>query len=79
MMDRTKGTPLRVSKDDRAGPYLIVPAQQVSEVRAVLDRAGIAYWVDNISVSMDSGPALTVVNFKKGANPVTIQTVLDQA
>jgi hypothetical protein len=79
MIDKTKGVPLRVSGGGRAGPYLSVPEQQLSEIRDVLDRASVHYWVDNLAVSISGGPARVVVNFAKGANPDTIQAVLDRA
>jgi hypothetical protein len=78
MTDKTTGKPLRVSTNGRSGPYLVVPVDQMSAVRGVLDRAGIRYWVDETAVSVDGKPAMTVVNFGKTMNPKEIQSELDR-
>jgi hypothetical protein len=79
MTDRTTGKKLTVSSDGRAGAYLVVSEREVSEVRQVLDLAGIPYWVDEIAISVDGRPAQTVVNFERATNPDAVQDVLDKA
>jgi hypothetical protein len=79
MTDRTTGSQMRISTDGRAGPYLIVPVQQVDAARRILDQAHIHYWVDRTAVSMSGGPLLSVINFGKNANADDIQAVLDRA
>jgi hypothetical protein len=79
MTDRYTGRRLVVSKDGRSGPYLTVPAMQISDVQRVLDQSGIRYWVDETAISLDGKPAMSVVNFGKSMSPATIQSVLDRA
>ena len=78
MTDKTTGKPLCVATDGRSGPYIVVPKEQVQSVRSVLDRARIRYWVDEIAVSVDGRPALTVVNLGKTVNARDIQEQLDR-
>ncbi len=78
MTDKTTGKPMRVSKYGRSGPYLIVPVEQISAVKAVLDGSNIRYWVDETTISLDGRPAMAVVNFGKSMPPGEIQTELDK-
>ena len=77
MTDATTGRPMRVSKADRSGPYLIIPLAQVSAVKRIFDQMPIRYWVSEIAISLDGEPATTVVHFGKTTDPDAIQSLLD--
>jgi hypothetical protein len=79
MIDEMTRRPLRVSSDGIAGPYLIVPVDQVARVRERLDRHSIRYWVDEEGISLDRKPAITVVNFGRSGDAGQIQAALDEA
>ena len=79
MIDSQTRCKLRISTDGTAGPYLMVPVDQLPDVRAGLDRHKIPYWVDSFSVSLDGKPSVTVVNFGRSADAAEVQTILDRA
>jgi len=79
MIDTVSGRTLQVSRDGRAGPYLIVQYGQITAVQEALKRANISFWADENAISMSGGPSQSVINFSKHANADEIQRVLDQA
>jgi hypothetical protein len=79
MTDSSTGKPLRVTQYSRGGPYLIIPVAQIPEVKAVLDRANLRYWVENLHISIDGQPAKTWVHFGKTTSAEEIQRALDSA
>lgn len=79
MVDTFSGRLLRVSRDGRAGPYLILPYGQLPAVQEILKRAQISFWVDENAISMSGGPVQTVINFNRHADADQIQRTLDQA
>ena len=79
MIDVSTKNPLRVSIDGDAGPYIMVPVQQIDDVRPLLDANNIPYWVDEDAISLDGKPAVTVVNLGQGVDPATVQDILDKA
>jgi hypothetical protein len=79
MIDVMTKRPFRVSTDGVAGPYLMVPVDQLDLVKEVLDRGRIRYWVDSDAISLDCEPAITVVNFGRAGDTDRIQAVLDGA
>ena len=70
--------PIKVRTDGDAGPYLLVPEQQVKEVGAVLKRHGIPSWTDLGAVSLDDAPAYATINFGRGVDVDYVQRVLDE-
>ncbi|MEZ6113479.1 MAG: hypothetical protein R3C99_21070 [Pirellulaceae bacterium] len=79
MIDASTAKPLSVSTDGNAGPYIMVPIQQIDEVRALLDANAVAYWVDEDAISLNGQPAVTVVNLGHGADAASVQRILDRA
>jgi hypothetical protein len=79
MIDTSTKKPLYVSSDGDAGPYIMVPVQQIDDVRALLDANRIPYWVDENAISLDGQPEVTVINLGHGAGPATVQNILDDA
>ena len=79
MIDEMTMRPLRISTDGVAGPYLMVPVNQLESVRKALDSHKIGYWVDADAISLDGEPAITVVNFGRAGDADQIQAILDKA
>lgn len=77
MIDVTTKRPLCVLADGDAGPYIMVPVQQIEAVRALLDQNSIRYWVDEEAISLDGNPEITVVNLGQRTDPAAVQEVLD--
>ena len=79
MIDSSTSKPIRVSADGTSGPYVMVPVDQLEQVRKLLQANGIPYWVDHNAISVDGRPAVAVVNLGKGTDPLRVQVLLDAA
>ena len=79
MIDISTKKPLYVSTDGDAGPYIMVPVQQIDDVRTLLDDNNILYSVDEDAISLDGKPAVTVVDLGHGADAASVQSILDNA
>ena len=79
MIDVSTKKPLHVSTDGDAGPYIMVPVQQIEDVRASLDADSVPYWVDEDAISLDGKPEVTVVNLGRGSDAASVQKILDNA
>ena len=79
MMSKIIDEPIQVSQGKRGGPYIMLPLDDVPDVRNLLDEAKIHYWVSETSVSQNNGPMITIVHFNRAANSVEIQAALDKA
>jgi hypothetical protein len=77
MNDMTTDDRLMVSTDGSAGPYIVVPVDQITTVTALLDANSVPYWVDEEAISIDGRPEDTVINLGLGTDPGTIQNLLD--
>ena len=77
MIDTTTRTPLRVSTDGDAGPYIMVPVAQLEKVKALLDTHDVPYWVDEEAISLDGKPEITVINLRHRTDPERIQHLLN--
>jgi hypothetical protein len=79
MTDSTTKTPIRVSNDVSTGPYIMLPKDQLDEVRRLLETNQIPFWVDHQAVSIDGKPAVVVINIGRRTNPQQVQAILDAA
>ena len=79
MIDSKTRQKIRVSVDGTAGPYIMVPVDQLSHVRQNLDKHTIQYWVDSNAISLDGKPSVTVINFGRSEDPKKVQALLDNA
>ena len=79
MIDVSTKKPMYVSTDGDAGPYIMVPVQQIDDVRTLLDANNIPYWVDEDAISLDGKPEVTVVNLGHGSDAASVQNILDNA
>ncbi len=77
MKDATTNNALRVSTDGTAGPYIMVPVKQLDDVRHLLDRHRVGYWVEEDAISLDGAPEVAVVNLGRGADAKAVQALLD--
>ena len=77
MTDATTHQRLRVSTDGTAGPYIMVPVSQLEEVKALLNRHRIQFWVDENAISLDGKPEIATINLGRGANASAVQSILD--
>ena len=78
MTDVTTDKPLRVSTDGTAGPYIMVPLDQLADVRRALEGNNIRYWVDEEAISVDDRPFIATVNLGRAGDASTVQTILDR-
>lgn len=78
MTDTATGERLRVSTDGTAGPYIMVPISQLDEVRELLDRQEISFWVNSHAISLDGEPLVTVINLGLYGDASRVQAILDQ-
>ena len=54
-----------------------LPLDQLDMVKRLLGEKSVRYWVSEHAISMDGGPYIAVVNFGRGGNLDTIQSILD--
>jgi hypothetical protein len=79
MISSTAHKPLIVHTADGAGPYIIVPLDQLESVASILQMYGISFWEDFFAVSVDGKPEVVFVNFGRSGNAAQVQRVLDAA
>lgn len=79
MIDKATGKPMQVLKSKRGAPYLMIPLEQVEDVKKALDRGQFRYWVDEISVSIEGMLPVTFVSFGKPTDPNVVQAALDRS
>ncbi len=77
MTDAISHAPLKLSTDGTAGPYIVLPVIQLSDVCQLFDRNAIRYWVDENAISLDGVPETVVVNLGRGADVDAIQAILN--
>ena len=76
MTDSTTKAPLRVL-NSTAGPYIILPFSQPDEVRAILDRGHIHYWVLENVISFNGGPEEATMYLGHEGDAAAVQAILD--
>ena len=79
MIDTRNGQRLLVSGGGNGRPYIRVALSQLDEVRKLLDRDEIPYWVDSMAVSIDRKPAVIVINLGLEVDAAQVQAILDEA
>ena len=77
MIDSTTHERLQVSIDGNAGPYVMVPLDQLKVVEKVLKDHHIVYWVDADAISIDGKPEIAIVNLGRDVDGKQIQQFLD--
>ncbi len=79
MTDIETRTPLTVKTEGDAGPYLMVPLEQLPEVRRVLQQNGIKHTVAPEAVRLAGKPVIAIIDFGRRADAARIQAALDAA
>ena len=79
MLDSTTHERIIVFTEGNAGPYIMVPLDQLEAVKAMLHDNQVPFWVDADAISLDGKPEVTVVNLGRGANAAQVQRLLDTA
>lgn len=77
MTNATNKERLRVSTEGTAGPYIMVPESQLDQVRRLLDRHSVDYWVEEDVISIDGAPEVAVVNLGREGDASAVQAILD--
>ena len=78
MIDIELHSRLVVRSEGDAGPYLMVPVQQLAAVEAVFAAARIPFSTSRDALQMDGHDAIAVVDFGRRADAAHVQAVLDQ-
>ena len=79
MTDSQAREKIRVSTDGTAGPYIMVPLEQLKRVRDLLDKNQVPYWVESDAVSVDGKPAIAFINLGASADANEVQALLNSA
>ena len=77
MIDAMTSKPLYVSTDGTAGPYIMVPVNQLAELRELFDKHRIRYSVEEDAISLDGSPEIAVVDLGYEVDVVAVQTILN--
>ena len=78
MIDTMTHKSISVSVDGDSGPYIMVPIDQLAQLRELLGLNEIAHWVEGDAISLDGRPAVAVINLGLRGDPVQVQAILDQ-
>ena len=77
MIDVSNKESLRVFNEGDAGPYLMIPLEQLAVAKELFDQNGIGYWVEENAISLNGSPYIAFVEFGRDADAETIQALLD--
>ena len=81
MIDTLTKEPLQVktsgSSPEKMVAYLRFPASQVEDIKAVLDRHKVPYWVAESYFSFNGGPFMAKIYFRSWVDPKDAQAALD--
>ena len=77
MKDVVIGKPLEVAYVENSRPHIMLPVLQLEEVKALLEKHNLDYYVDDFSIAISGKPAYIVVSLDWDADPVHAQHILD--
>lgn len=77
MIDVTTNKPLRISVGPRGHAEMRLAVSQLDDVRGVLDRHGVNYWLIDGIMSFNGGPEITYIGFSRNNNHEAVQAMLD--
>ncbi len=77
MIDVELNQQLIVHTEGNAGPYLMVPLQQLPAVQGVLTAAGVNFSVSRDAIQLGGHEAVVLIDFGRRADATRIQAVLD--
>ena len=78
MIDKTTKQPIYVSTDGTAGPYIMVPLDQLDELCQLLDEHQVRYEVEEDAISLNGAPMIATVDLDRGADVIAITKFLDR-
>ena len=70
---------LKISTGGDAGPYLMLPLQQLEDVLRLLKTHNVTFSVEDDAMQLDGRPAIAIVNFGRDTDPGQLQQLLDAA
>lgn len=79
MIDSQTKRPLTIHVDGDAGPYIMVPIDQVKAVEDLLNSKQVSFWVERNAISLDGKPAVAVVNLGVGVDIKQVRHILDES
>lgn len=79
MTDAVSKRPVEVRSHDPNWPYILIPYEQLPEVRQLLDRHSIRYEVDEETISINDGPEEIYIDLAHGTDARFVQSLLDKA
>jgi hypothetical protein len=79
MIDVATEKPLRVETYSTEGAYIRVSVPQLDAIRQLLEHRKIDFEVHENALSINGGPEMTYIFLGRGADPHTIQEILDSA
>jgi hypothetical protein len=79
MIDATTRERIIVYDEGTAGPYIMLPLDQLEAVEQILRDNEVPHWTDADAVSLDGKPAIVVINLGSGADAAAVQRLLDAA
>jgi hypothetical protein len=79
MVDIETHERLQVNTEGDAGPYLMIPLEQLPDVRRVLTEHNISHTVVEDAIKLDDKPVIAILDFGRTADAAQIQAVLDAA
>jgi hypothetical protein len=77
MTDSSTKKPLHVSGAGGPLPYIMLPVSRLDEVEKLLDAHHVRYEVDELAISLNDGPEMTVINLPRGTDGAAVQRLLD--
>lgn len=66
-----------MSSDGTAGPYVMVPLDQLEAVKSMLRDNQVSFWVDANVISLNGEPEIAVVNLGRRVSAEHVQRLLD--
>jgi hypothetical protein len=77
MVETIPSKPLVVHNRETDYPFLIVPVEQLTEVRSILDAHDLIYWPSKYYISINHTPFNCHLHFARGTDGRKVQAVLD--
>jgi len=78
MTNMSTQEPVRVLTGGTAGPYMMIPVDQLESIQQTLTQNGIRFWMDDNALSINGSPYIALINLGREANAIAIQAILDQ-
>jgi hypothetical protein len=73
------GRSVRVSGNGDSGGYIVVPMAQLDDVKRILQRHKVRFWVDQYAISINGQPYTTVINLHRTASATHVRKLLKLA